>query len=106
MKPHAENLEHASVRQYCKLVRVPAIGANFVSLGRASSSRSHRLMSLQTAIPRRVTLQHCPPPLHRPISIFTPRKESVNVASGQPGNSSLDLNAGSRQTINIQGGPD
>ena len=32
MKPHTENLEHASVRQYCKLVRVPAIGANFVSL--------------------------------------------------------------------------
>ena len=32
MKPHTEILEHASVRQYCKLVRVPAIGANFVSL--------------------------------------------------------------------------
>jgi len=32
MKPHTENLEHASVRQYCKLVRVPAIGASFVSL--------------------------------------------------------------------------
>ena len=32
MKPHTENLEHASVRQYCKLVRVPAIVANFVSL--------------------------------------------------------------------------
>ncbi len=26
MKSHTENLEHASVRQYCKLVRVPAIG--------------------------------------------------------------------------------
>jgi DNA replication protein DnaC len=26
------NLEHASVRQYCKAVRTPAIGANFVSL--------------------------------------------------------------------------
>ena len=32
MKPHTETLEHASVRQYCKLVRVPAISANFVSL--------------------------------------------------------------------------
>jgi DNA replication protein DnaC len=32
MKPHTEPLEHASVRQYCKLVRVPAIGASFVSL--------------------------------------------------------------------------
>lgn len=32
MKPHTEPLEHAGVRQYCKLVRVPAIGASFVSL--------------------------------------------------------------------------
>src|ERR1022692_1997678 len=32
MKSHTEPLEHASVRQYCKLVRVPAIGASFVSL--------------------------------------------------------------------------
>ena len=28
----ANLLEHASVRQYCKAVRTPAIGANFVSL--------------------------------------------------------------------------
>jgi DNA replication protein DnaC len=32
MKHPAEALEHASVRQYCKTVRVPAIGASFVSL--------------------------------------------------------------------------
>jgi hypothetical protein len=32
MKNQTEPLEHASVRQYCKAVRVPAIGANFVSL--------------------------------------------------------------------------
>src|SRR5438270_2958549 len=32
MKNPAETLEHASVRQYCKVVRMPAIGANFVSL--------------------------------------------------------------------------
>jgi hypothetical protein len=37
MKHQSESLEHAaleqaSVRQYCKTVRVPAIGANFVSL--------------------------------------------------------------------------
>src|ERR1700721_4658559 len=31
-KSPTENLEHASVRQYCKAVRTPAIGANFVSL--------------------------------------------------------------------------
>src|SRR5580658_9459939 len=32
MKDHSEALEHASVRQYCKAVRVPTVGANFVSL--------------------------------------------------------------------------
>ena len=32
MKNQTEALEHASVRQYCKAVRVPTIGANFVSL--------------------------------------------------------------------------
>src|ERR1019366_4380949 len=32
MKSHTEPLEHASVRQYCKLVRVPAIANSFVSL--------------------------------------------------------------------------
>ena len=32
MKNQTEGLEHASVRQYCKAVRMPAIGANFVSL--------------------------------------------------------------------------
>ena len=32
MKSQTESLEHASVRQYCKAVRVPVIGANFLSL--------------------------------------------------------------------------
>ena len=32
------------------------------------------LMSLRPAIPWRVALQHCPPPLHRPVSIFRPPK--------------------------------
>src|SRR6202011_3141882 len=32
MRNQTEPLEHASVRQYCKAVRMPAIGANFVSL--------------------------------------------------------------------------
>lgn len=32
MKAQTEVLEHASVRQYCKAVRVPTIGANFVSV--------------------------------------------------------------------------
>jgi hypothetical protein len=29
MKSPTESLEHASVQQYCKAVRVPVIGANF-----------------------------------------------------------------------------
>lgn len=32
MKHPTENLDHASVRQYCKAVRVPVIGANFLPL--------------------------------------------------------------------------
>src|SRR3954454_21518071 len=36
------------------------------------------LMSLQPAIPWRVALLHCPPPLHRLDSIFHPPAESVN----------------------------
>ena len=32
MKSPSESLEHASVRQYCKAVRTPAIASNFVSL--------------------------------------------------------------------------
>jgi len=34
----------------------------------AHSRRSSVLMSLQPVIPRRVALQQCPPPLHRPAS--------------------------------------
>jgi len=32
MKPATEALEHASVKRYCKALRVPVIGANFVPL--------------------------------------------------------------------------
>ena len=32
MSAQAQALEHASVRQYCKAVKVPVIGANFVPL--------------------------------------------------------------------------
>jgi hypothetical protein len=32
MKNQTEALEQASVKQYCKAVRVPTVGANFVSL--------------------------------------------------------------------------
>jgi DNA replication protein DnaC len=32
MKNQTEALEHASVKQYCKAVRVPTVGANFISL--------------------------------------------------------------------------
>jgi hypothetical protein len=35
-------------------------------------------MSLESAIPWRVALQHCPPPLYRPESILYPPAETVN----------------------------
>jgi DNA replication protein DnaC len=34
-------LEHASVRQYCKAVRVPTVGANFVSLAEQAVKENH-----------------------------------------------------------------
>ena len=42
MKPkHTEALEHASVRQYCKTVRTPSIGTNFVSLAEQAVKENH-----------------------------------------------------------------
>lgn len=43
MKAVSELLEHASIRQYCKSVRVPAIGANFLTLAEQAvkESQSH-----------------------------------------------------------------
>lgn len=41
MKNHTEALEHASVRQYCKAVRVPTVGANFVSLAEQAVKENH-----------------------------------------------------------------
>jgi hypothetical protein len=35
MKQAAEALEHASVKQCCKALRLPVMGANFVSLAGA-----------------------------------------------------------------------
>jgi len=41
MKNSTENLDHASVRQYCKAVRVPVIGANFLTLAEQAAKESH-----------------------------------------------------------------
>ena len=41
MKSQTENLEHASVRQYCKSVRVPVAGANFVTLAEQAVKENH-----------------------------------------------------------------
>jgi len=41
MKNQTEALEHASVRQYCKAVRTPTIGANFVSLAEQAVNENH-----------------------------------------------------------------
>jgi DNA replication protein DnaC len=41
MKNQTEALEHASVKQYCKAVRVPTVGANFVSLAEQAVKENH-----------------------------------------------------------------
>jgi len=41
MKGQTESLEHASVRQYCKSVRVPTIGANFLALAEQAVKENH-----------------------------------------------------------------
>jgi len=41
MKNPTEALEHASVRQYCKTVRMPTVGANFVSLAEQAVKENH-----------------------------------------------------------------
>ena len=41
MKNATMALEHASVRQYCKAVRVPTVGANFVSLAEQAVKENH-----------------------------------------------------------------
>jgi DNA replication protein DnaC len=41
MKHQTESLEHASVRQYCRAVRVPTIGANFLSLAEQAVKENH-----------------------------------------------------------------
>lgn len=41
MKSSMENLDHASVRQYCKAVRVPVIAANFLTLAEQAVKENH-----------------------------------------------------------------
>src|ERR1017187_4867328 len=41
MKNQTESLEHASGRQYCKAVRMPTVGANFVSLAEQAVKENH-----------------------------------------------------------------
>ena len=38
---HTESLEQASIRQYCKAVRVPAIAANFVTMAEEAVRDNH-----------------------------------------------------------------
>jgi DNA replication protein DnaC len=41
MKSATETLDHASVRQYCKAVRVPVIAANFLTLAEQAVKENH-----------------------------------------------------------------
>ena len=52
MKNATERLEHASVRQYCKLVRTPAIGANFVSLAEQAVKENQTHIRYLEALPQ------------------------------------------------------
>jgi hypothetical protein len=38
---HTDSLEQASIRQYCKAVRVPAIAANFVTMAEEAVRDNH-----------------------------------------------------------------
>jgi hypothetical protein len=41
MKSQTEALERASVRQYCKAVRMPTIATNFLSLAEQAAKENH-----------------------------------------------------------------
>jgi DNA replication protein DnaC len=47
---HTEELEHASLRQYCKLVRVPTVGMHFVSLAEQAVKENHSHMRYLEAL--------------------------------------------------------
>ena len=41
MKTQTDALDHASVRQYCRAVRTPAIAANFIPLAEQAAKEQH-----------------------------------------------------------------
>jgi hypothetical protein len=41
MSHQTELLEHASIRQYCKIVRTPAVAANFMPLAEQAIKEQH-----------------------------------------------------------------
>ena len=59
MKEQTQALEHASVKQYCKALRVPMIGAHFVQL--AEQAIPHGRSGDRAEVPRELTLplEHC-----------------------------------------------
>jgi DNA replication protein DnaC len=51
MKPTTEALEHACVKQYCKALRVPVIGANFIPLAeQAVKEKRHHIGYLEALL--------------------------------------------------------
>jgi len=65
MKPATEALEHASVKQYCKALRMPVIGANFVPLAEQAvkEKRNHigyleALLAMESEERDRHAVQH------------------------------------------------
>jgi len=57
------------------------------------------VMSLQPAIPWRVALLHCPPPLHRLDSIYHPPAETVNHHLARAGEFSTGIMGNSQPVL-------
>jgi hypothetical protein len=50
MNNQTEALEQASIRQYCKVVRMPAIAANFVPLAEQAIKEQHTQCSISGGV--------------------------------------------------------
>jgi len=57
MKEQIQPLEHDSVKQYCKALRVPMIGAHFVQLAEQAAATAARRQAAATENAGRVRLQ-------------------------------------------------
>src|SRR5947199_10534251 len=69
--PPEKNMDAASRRNF--LMSFKGMGKSFQMIRAPTTRPTPQLiiwMSFQLAIPWRVALQHCPPPLHQPVTIL------------------------------------